>query len=93
MPTVRVAPSSRRACVAHAQGSAGGVYGPLAPGRMPERLPSLGNFHPSVHADIWTSAVEPVYRSGHRSIEGPGLAAVCEGRAHTDSVQPEFGCT
>ena len=38
-----------------------------------------------------TSAVEPVYRSGHRSIEGPGLAAVCEGRAPTDSVQPEFG--
>ena len=42
---------------------------------------------------VQTSAVEPVYRSGHRSIEGPGLAAVCEGRAHTDSVQPEFRCT
>ena len=40
-----------------------------------------------------TSAVEPVYRSGHRSSEGSGLAAVCEGRAHTDSVQPEFRCS
>ena len=30
-------------------------------------------------------AVEPVYRSHHRSIEGPGLAAVCKGRAHTQT--------
>ena len=52
VPRVRVAPSSRRACVAHAQGSAGGVNALLAPGRMPERLPSLGNVHPSVRADI-----------------------------------------
>ena len=38
-----------------------------------------------------TPAIEPVYRSNHGSIEGPGLAAVCEGRAHSaDSVQPEF---
>ena len=46
----------RRACVAHAQVSAGGVYTPLTPGRMPERLPSLGNVHTSLRADTccWT---------------------------------------
>ena len=32
---------------------------------------------------VQTPAVEPVYRPHHRSIQGPGLAAVCEGRAHT----------
>ena len=37
---------------------------------------------------VYTPAVELVYRSGHRSIEGPGLAAVCDGQAHTYSVQP-----
>ena len=78
--------------VAHAQCSAGAVYAPLAPGRTSERLPSLGNVHPSMRAVVQTPAVEPVYRSGNRSIESPGLAAVCEGREHTDSVQPEFRC-
>ena len=42
--------------------------------------------------NVQTPAIEPVYRSNHVSIEGPGLAAVCEGRAHADSVQPEFSC-
>ena len=35
---------------------------------------------------VQTPAVETVYRSGHLSIEGPGLAAVCKGQAHTDSA-------
>ena len=42
---------------------------------------------------VQTPAVEPVYRSSHLSIEGPGLAAMCEGRAHTDSLKPEFRCS
>ena len=44
--------------------------------------------------NVQAPAIEPVYRSYHGSIEGPGLAAVCEGRAHTDTVglHPEFSC-
>ena len=42
--------------------------------------------------NVQTPGIEPVYRSNHGSIEGPGLATVCEGRAHTDSVQLEFSC-
>ena len=42
--------------------------------------------------NVQAPAIEPVYRSYHGSIEGPGLAAVCEVRAQTDKVQPEFSC-
>ena len=35
--------------------------------------------------NVQTPAIEPVYRSNHGSIEGPGLAAVCEGRANTQT--------
>ena len=38
--------------------------------------------------NVQTPAIESVYRSNHGSIEGPDLAAVCERRAHKDSVQP-----
>ena len=40
VPLMRIAPSYRRACAAHNQGSASGIYAPPTPGRMPARLPS-----------------------------------------------------
>ena len=90
VPLVRIAPSCRKACEAHGRGCAGGVYAPPTPGRMPARLPSLCNVV-TCH-NVQAPAIEPVYRSYHGSIEGPGLAAGCEGRAPTDTVQPEFSC-
>ena len=76
-----IALSCRRACVAHDR-----QYQVIC--RRGCRLSVMFTSH-----YVQKPAVEPVYRSHHRSIEGPGLAAVCTGRAHTDSVQLQFGCS